>query len=37
MPRGGPEIITPDTIREVYDVEVEVELLKSGPVVVPVC
>ncbi len=34
---GGTEIITPETIREVYDVEVEVEMLKSGPVVVPVC
>ncbi len=34
---GGPEIITPETIYEVYDVEVEVEMLKSGPVVVPVC
>ncbi|MBT8508494.1 iron ABC transporter ATP-binding protein [Methanomicrobiaceae archaeon CYW5] len=34
---GGPEIITSETIREVYEVEVEVETLKSGPVVVPVC
>ncbi len=34
---GGPEIITPETIYEVYDVEVEVEMLKSGPVVVPIC
>jgi iron complex transport system ATP-binding protein len=32
---GGPEVITPENIKQVYDVDVDVEFLKSGPVVVP--
>ncbi|MBP2133065.1 iron complex transport system ATP-binding protein [Methanomicrobium sp. W14] len=33
---GGPEIITPENIKQVYEVDVEVEFLKTGPVVIPV-
>ncbi|MBN2734088.1 MAG: ABC transporter ATP-binding protein [Methanomicrobiaceae archaeon] len=32
---GGPEVITPENIKQVYDVDVDVEFLKSGPVVIP--
>jgi len=33
---GGPDVINPENIKQVYDVDVEVEYLKNGPVVIPV-
>jgi iron complex transport system ATP-binding protein len=33
---GGPEIVTPESIREVYGVDVHVETFKNSPIVIPV-
>ncbi|WP_048149708.1 ABC transporter ATP-binding protein [Methanolacinia paynteri] len=33
---GGPDIITPESIREVYGVDVHVETFKNSPIVIPV-
>lgn len=33
---GGPEIVTPETVKEVYGLDTVVETINGNPVVVPI-